>query len=66
MKDVIVHIKWVGPNSPLIKLPNGENIRLSKRDLMELSNELNEFISYYYSSFDSERIDNTDDPVGEC
>lgn len=61
------HPKWAGPNTPFIKyfIPPGlneERLYLSKRELKDLANELNQFIEYYNDDFSDERIDIEDEP----
>lgn len=46
------HVKWISANSPMIKLArNDSRLYLTKRELLSLRDEIDEFISYYSSEF---------------
>ena len=57
-----VHIKWAGPNTPVIKLNrNDTRLVLNKRELVELRDEINAFMKYYAKDFKKHNIDWIDD-----
>jgi len=52
------HVKWAGPNTPyIIFCKDGKRIYLSKRELVELADEINSFTHYYKENFTEDRID---------
>ncbi len=54
----LTHVKWIGPNDPIV-IVNRNNARLylTKRELMHLAKEINEFVTYYKEDFSEGRID---------
>lgn len=60
MSDRKINIKWAGTHTPYIKFSDGEEIFLSKRELVTLRNEIESFVNYYQENFTDDRIDLTD------
>ena len=59
----IAHVKWAGPNTPFIRMADGDR-RLylkNKRELVALFQEIDSFLHYYRDDFKDDRIDNEDD-----
>jgi hypothetical protein len=53
-----VHIKWIGPNDPMVRLGrNDARLYLTKRELFELGKEIKGFINFYPGDFSDTRID---------
>lgn len=53
-----VHVKWIGPNDPMIRIVrNDARLYLTKRELLELRQEIKEFINFYSEDFSEDRID---------
>lgn len=58
MSDRKVHIKWIGPNDPMIRIVrNNARLYITKRELVELMEEIESFVQYYRDDFSDERID---------
>ena len=57
-----MHVKWVGPNSPAVVF-SGSNTREfpTKRELLQMLSELQEFVKYYETDFEEMRLDWVDD-----
>lgn len=56
--DEKTKVKWIGPNDPMIRIVrNDARLYLTKRELYELRDEIDDFISYYRENFTKERID---------
>lgn len=59
---VFTTVKWIGPNTPIIKLlSSGRTLTLSKRELQDLQVSIDEFMEFYFKSFNESSIDNTDE-----
>lgn len=55
-------VKWAGPNTALlISKQDGQRIYMTKKELIKLKAELNEFTDYYPEDFGPDRIDITDE-----
>lgn len=55
------HIRWAGPNTPYIRFFKGDKrIYLSKRELVALVDEIDDFTNYYRECFMKDRIDAED------
>jgi hypothetical protein len=55
----LTHVRWVGPNDPTIRIiRNDARLYLTKRELVDLMKEIEEFVNYYREDFTSDRIDN--------
>jgi hypothetical protein len=58
-----VHVKWIGPNDPMIRVArNDARLYLTKRELLDLRNEITEFLKYYPDDFSAGRIDDETPP----
>lgn len=58
----LANVKWAGPNTPYIKLTNGNRqLLLNKAELKELHKEIVEFMEFYKDSFTETNISWEDD-----
>ena len=60
MSDRKINIKWAGTHTPYIKFDAGEEIFLTKKELVALQHEVKSFIDYYQENFTEDRINLTD------
>ncbi len=57
MTDDRVHVKWIGPNDPMVRIVrNDARLYLTKRELVALMHEIEEFTKYYSEDFSEARI----------
>jgi hypothetical protein len=60
----VAHIKWAGPNTPFIRMAdNDHRLYLTKRELVELMQEIQAFTTYYKDDFTASTIDLKDDTM---
>jgi hypothetical protein len=56
----LTYVKWVSPNLPMIRISRtNSSLHLTKAELVELRDELTEFIEFYKDQFNAEVIDQT-------
>jgi hypothetical protein len=61
MSNKLTHIKWISSNLPVIMLNrNDDRLYVTKLELKELRDEIDEFIIYYKADFEEPNI-NWDD-----
>ena len=57
----LTHVKWAGPNTPMIKLTENERkLVLSKRELLDLQFQISAFLEFYKEDFEEPNIDYKD------
>jgi hypothetical protein len=62
MSTDLVYVKWIAANLPCVGIRRtDERLYMSKRELLAMRDEINEFIAYYKDSFDSDNIDESVD-----
>ena len=53
----LTHVKWISSNLPVIMLKrNDDRLYLTKLELKELRDEIDEFIEYYKEDFEEPNI----------
>ncbi len=61
MSNKLTHVKWISSNLPVIMLNrNDDRLYVTKLELKELRDEIDEFITYYKADFEEPNI-NWDD-----
>jgi hypothetical protein len=59
MTEKMVHIKWIGPNDPVVRIVrNDARLYLTKRELIALMQEIESFVDYYQEDFTEGKLDN--------
>ena len=53
-------VKWAAPNTPYVEI-DGTRYYFTKRDYIEFSDMLNQFVKNYWDDFSPGRIDYVDD-----
>lgn len=53
----LTHVKWISSNLPVIMLNRNDNrLYVTKLELKELRNEIDEFIAYYKEDFEEPNV----------
>lgn len=66
MSEKLTHVKWASSNMPMIKVVrNNTRLYLTKRELLSLRDEIDEFISYYSRDFVEPVLDFEDITIHE-
>lgn len=57
----LTHVKWIGPNEPVISILRQKNLKLylTKNELLDLRDEISDFIAFYPDDFSEGRINLT-------
>jgi len=56
-----IDVKWAGPNTPYISIERtGERVYPTKREILAMLQEIQEFVEYYKDNFSEGRLDYTD------
>ena len=56
-----VHVKWISGNTVVIRNTENDRLYLTKKDLVDLIDEIKEFVEFYSKDFAEDRIGINDD-----